>query len=120
MLGAYALNASLSLLLEVGMEEVERRLLQNSRFLIEHLSRVSGLSFLSPTEPGRHAGIVTFKIEGIDCHALQQALMKRGVICAYRGGGIRFSPHFYTPEQTLTTAVEILRDEWAQNGGQLG
>jgi len=35
--------------------------------------------------------------------------MSRGVVCAPRGGGIRFSPHFYTDEAVLTQAVEITK-----------
>jgi len=34
--------------------------------------------------------------------------MNQGVICAPRGGGIRFSPHFYTPQQVLDRAIGIL------------
>jgi hypothetical protein len=37
-------------------------------------------------------------------------LMARGVICAQRGGGIRFSPHFYTPEAVLQRAVQLTAD----------
>ncbi|MGD8207376.1 MAG: hypothetical protein PVH47_04790, partial [Thiohalocapsa sp.] len=62
---------------------------------------------LSPREPTRRAGIVTFRVPGVDQQALYRALMQRNLMCASRGGGIRFSPHFYTPESHLTRAIEL-------------
>jgi hypothetical protein len=35
--------------------------------------------------------------------------MKSGVLCAYRGGGVRFSPHFYTPQQSLLSAIDQVK-----------
>jgi hypothetical protein len=35
--------------------------------------------------------------------------MQRRVLCAQRGGGIRFSPHFYTPVEVIDRALgEVL------------
>jgi len=110
MLGIHALNASLSLLLEVGMEQVEKQLQHNMSILIDALSSVEGIRFLSPRAPGSRAGILTFDIAGVSSNNLYQALMARGVICACRGGGVRFSPHFYTSEEVLLRAVEILKE----------
>jgi hypothetical protein len=44
---------------------------------------------------------------GADARTLYRKLMSRGVVCAQRGGGIRFSPHFYTPEAVLERAIDI-------------
>ncbi len=105
MLGVFALHASLSLLLEIGMEQVQNRVLANSALLIDLLRTVPGLEILSPLDPARCAGIVTFRHLYRDNTELFQKLTAAGVVCAARGGGIRFSPHFYTPEQTLRDAV---------------
>ena len=43
---------------------------------------------------GATAGIVTFKPLRENLDALYRRLQAAGVICAQRGGGIRFSPHF--------------------------
>jgi len=56
------------------------------------------------------SGIVTFSILQIDSSTLYRELMAQGVVCANRGGGIRFSPHFYTTEKSLTEAVMILKN----------
>jgi cysteine desulfurase/selenocysteine lyase len=50
---------------------------------------------------------VTFRHRKIPTHELYQQLMKRRIVCADRGGGIRFSPHFYTNQQKIREALHI-------------
>lgn len=110
--GIYALNASLSVLEEQGMAEVERQVLSLARMAMEVVSRDPQLELLTPAEPGRHGGIVTFRCRRLDREghqALWRTLMKSGVICAARDGGIRFSPHFYNSEENIATAFDLLR-----------
>lgn len=110
MLGIFAFNASLSLLQEIGMAEVEQRVLDNARYCMQVLDSITGLELITPVDDDRHAGIVTFRIKGHDSTALHRQLMERQVICAPRGGGIRFSPHFYTPRDKLDEAVTLLHE----------
>jgi selenocysteine lyase/cysteine desulfurase len=105
MLGVYALEASLSLLTEMGMREVRGAIEDRVTRLID-LVDARGFELLSPRDPGQRAGIVTFRVPGIDQQVLYRDLMQEGVICAQRGGGIRFSPHFYTDEEVLEKAVD--------------
>jgi len=106
MLGIHALEASLSLLLEIGTDAVHEAVAQRVSRLIS-LVDGRGFELLSPRDPERRAGIVTFRVPDIDARVLYRALTSRGVICAQRGGGIRFSPHFYTPEAVLERAINI-------------
>jgi cysteine desulfurase/selenocysteine lyase len=106
MLGVHALHASLGLLLEVGVDQVSESVSSKVRYLIDLLCEVSA-DIVSPTEPVRRAGIVTFRLPGVASDALFRHLQAHGVICALRGGGIRFSPHFYTPRPVLERAVEL-------------
>jgi len=110
LLGIHALEASLSLLQEVGLEAVAAAIGQRVSRLID-LCDQAGFDLLSPREPNRRAGILTFHVpdDRVDPTTLWRALMSRGVVCAPRGGGIRFSPHFYTDEAVLTKAVEITK-----------
>ncbi len=108
MLGIHALNASLSLLLEVGMEQVEKALLDNTLYLANAIKALNDYTLISSTEPEQQAGIVTFGHNTADPSALFQYLKSNHVICAERGGGIRFSPHFYTPKETMDRAIELL------------
>ncbi|HKK15938.1 MAG TPA: aminotransferase class V-fold PLP-dependent enzyme [Gammaproteobacteria bacterium] len=107
MLGGYALSASLSLILEVGMRTIEEKIRDNTALLIDALQR-PGITLLTPPRPERRAGIVTFRVENADMAALHQALLQENVICAHRYGGIRFSPHFYTRPEKINNALEVV------------
>ena len=108
MLGIHALNASLSLLLDMGMKQVEKALLDNTLYLANAIKALNDYTLISSTEPEQLAGIVTFGHNKSDPSALFQYLKSNHVICAERGGGIRFSPHFYTPKKTMDRAIELL------------
>jgi selenocysteine lyase/cysteine desulfurase len=107
MIGIHALHASLSLLLKVGMDHVEGLLLERSRWLQERLTSLAGVELVGSTLPGRFAGIVTFRTR-MDPDYLYRSLSEGGVLCAPRSGGIRFSPHFYTPLAHLERAVNLV------------
>lgn len=109
MLGTYALNASLSLLEEVGMLTVERLLQENIAYLIDQLQQLPELKIISDLSPPRRSGILTFKPTSQEAQQLYQLLMRENIICAYRGGGIRFSPHFYTSREKLDVALDVIR-----------
>ncbi len=107
MLGAMALDASLSLLEQVGMQEVGQRLEQNVGQLYQALAVMPRVELLSPAALERRAGILTFRVEGMDNPNLFEQLKAQQIVCAMRGGGVRLSPHFYTRaeviEQTLAS-----------------
>lgn len=107
-LGIHALHASLSLLHEVGMARVEKLVSENTGYLINALSEMEHITLITPTDPARRAGIVTFRHMAADQQALFQYLQQNGVMCAQRGGGIRFSPHFYTSGQILDRALALV------------
>jgi len=110
MLGAHALDASLSLFSEIGLETISRNIFKNTSYLFDKLGHIDSVNILTPLEQSRHAGIVTFSIDNHDQQKVYESLMSKGVICALRGGGIRFSPHFYTSTQILDRALDILDD----------
>ncbi len=108
LLAAHALSASLSLLEEIGIREVSRRIRTLTAWLRTAV-RERGWELLGPSTPERCLGIVTFRPRGTaDPGGLQRALLERDVICAARGGGLRFSPHCYTSREQLAEALERL------------
>ena len=109
MLGVYALAASIDLLNEVGIEVIEEQIVARINYLKKKLGELDGIELLSRTADNRPSGIVTFKPGGVDTRKLHAQLMKSRVICANRLGGIRFSPHFYTPYEKLDKALDILQ-----------
>ena len=106
MLGVHALEASLAVLQEVGIGQVANAIAERVDRLVE-LIDARGLELLSPRAPERRAGIVTFRVPGVNQQALYKALMQRDLMCASRGGGLRFSPHFYTPMEQLQRAIDL-------------
>lgn len=109
MLGAVALEASLSLLEEVGMHQVAASLNERMESLRAGLRQLPGIELLSPAQPERSAGIVTFRLAGSANQALFEQLKAEQVVCALRGGGIRLSPHFYTPAEVIDDTLALLR-----------
>lgn len=104
MLGIHALHASMDLLLQVGIQSIFDSVSDKVQYLIDNITNNGGV-ILSSREPERRAGIITFRFDGEDIKARYRHLQENGVICALRGGGIRFSPHFYTPEAILQRAL---------------
>lgn len=112
MLGVCALNASLGVLLDIGLDTIQQELEARVDYLIEQLDTIPGLTLLSPRTREKRGGIVTFLPPLPDPAAinrLHQQLMQQGVICAHRGGGIRFSPHFYTSTASIDRAIGVMR-----------
>lgn len=110
MTGITALHASLGLLLETGMDEVERLVLEKSAYLTKKLAALDKTEILSPQGDNRRSGIVLFRKTDVDTGALYRYLQEHNVICAMRGSGIRFSPHFYTSQDKMDAAVSLVRD----------
>jgi cysteine desulfurase/selenocysteine lyase len=107
MLGIHALDASLSLIDEKGIAAIEQAVAERIARL-ETLADAQGFELLSPREPSRRAGILTLRVPNVDQQALYKALMSQGLMCASRGGGIRLSPHFYTPFEVLERAMTMI------------
>jgi len=108
MLGIHALNSSISLIKAIGLEQISSAILSNTELLMGLISERKQLQLISSPEPQRRSGIVTFRVQAGDHEQIYRKLMQRQVICAPRGGGIRFSPHFYTGEQKLHDAMQIV------------
>ena len=107
MLGIKALSASLALLEEIGMEEVERRIVANANTLIEEVAKYKTLELITNPSPHLVAGIVTFSNNNVTPEVLHKTLTANGIVCAMRGGGIRYSPHCYNSTDKLVGAVEL-------------
>ena len=109
MIGIHALDASLEMFEEVGIRSVEERLAANLAFLESALLDLPDVEIVSPRDPARRAGILTFRHSRIAGARLHSALMQERVICAARAGGVRLAPHFYTPRTVLEAALERVR-----------
>lgn len=107
MLGIHGLQASLGLILEAGPANVQQRILDNARVLIAAISERDELELITPHQPLRHAGIVTFRHRHTETDVLYEKLVTSNIVCAKRGGGIRLSPHCYNTATELQRAIEV-------------
>ncbi len=110
MMGIAALNASLGLLLDIGIENIQSKIADNVEYLLTKLQSQNDITILSPTKSDHYAGIVTFVKKSVNNEKLYKQLQTNNVLCASRGGGIRFSPHFYIEKQQLDTALKFVFD----------
>jgi cysteine desulfurase/selenocysteine lyase len=104
-LGIAALGASLELLLEVGAEPIERRILGLTEALAEGL-RSRGASVVSPRGPAQRSGILTFRLG--DPGELLGHLSDAGVVARVRAGGVRLSPHFYNDDDDVCRVLDAV------------
>lgn len=109
MLGIHALHASLSLITEIGIDSIERDIQAKTQRLIDGIDAILGSRLISPRARDRRAGIVTFSLHDHNTESLFHWLQQQQVFCALRGGGIRLSPHFYTPDHSIDRALELIR-----------
>ncbi|MGI8738809.1 MAG: aminotransferase class V-fold PLP-dependent enzyme [Gammaproteobacteria bacterium] len=107
-MGIHALHASLSLLREEGLSSIHEIISRNTLYLYDSLQD-AGFEVITPRASERRAGIITFRHPHKDNRAIYEYLQSAGILCARRAGGIRFSPHFYTPPEFLDRALNTLR-----------
>lgn len=106
MLAIHGLHASLSLLFDTGITEIEQKVLANSKHMMARLNEVSGITIITPQMENQFAGIVAFQHATLASEALHQHLSNAGIICAVRENAVRFSPHFYNNQDELDFAID--------------
>jgi cysteine desulfurase / selenocysteine lyase len=99
----YAMEASVNLLLEIGPETIERRVLELACSARERLRRLGA----QVEETGSQ--IVAAKVAKEDPSRLAAELKARRVLVAARHGFLRISPHFYNNDADLERMEDELR-----------
>ena len=97
------------------MARIGEAVLERSRLLTRWAVDHPAFTPLSPVEPARRSGIVTLRHNRAPPEVLHERLARAGVVCALRGGGVRLSPHFYTPVAQLEETCRLL-DQAARDG----
>jgi len=106
--GICALGASIKLLLDVGIENIQYQVKQHTDFLVEGL-RGKGWSVHSPRTPSEWSGIVSFSSDRHDNDALRKHLRSEfKIVLANRLGRLRASPHFYNTREEMQQLIEAL------------
>lgn len=106
-LGMIALQATVALLLEAGIERIAERVLHLTDIFIEDM-QTRGYRLISNLEPQHRSGIVIVEVP--DAMAAYQQLLAGNVVTSARGAGLRIAPHFYNNEADLRRVGEVLGD----------
>jgi cysteine desulfurase/selenocysteine lyase len=104
--GIHGARAAIELLLEIGIDEIARRVVEVANILGDGLESI-GYQVVRPIR----SGIVAAAPQGVDGRELLRlhgALEKERVICSPREGMLRFSPHFYNTPEEARQVVEVL------------
>jgi len=97
--------AAVQLLLDVGISNIEKRVLTLTFHLMEAVKKL-GLRLQTPEEPECRSGIVNFLIDEPEKHV--KRLNEKGIIVSARAHGIRVSPHFYNSEEEIDQLIKEL------------
>ena len=106
--GIQAFGASLDLLLEAGIANVERRVLELTDYLCD-VAPQAGLTVFSSREPQDKSGIVSLDKPGVPPEVLVKRCREAGIIVNFRGGRLRVSPHAYNTLLELDRFLEVAR-----------
>ena len=105
-LGAVAVRPGLELLRAVGMEAVQAQVERLAGHCLMGL-RERGFEVLTPLDPARRAGLVTFRAP--ESERLHAWLAGRGIdIGLSSDGTLRVDPHFYNTEAEIATLFDAL------------
>jgi cysteine desulfurase / selenocysteine lyase len=102
----HAFGAALDLLLETGIENIEKRVIALGDTILEQLHR-RGLEVYSSTRPEERSGNISF-VMNQDINRLYEWMMEHKVKLTVRDGLVRVSPHFYNSESEILNFFQLL------------
>ena len=108
-MGIHALGESVRLLLELGPEAVERRVLALADRVADGAG-LAGWTVASPRGATERSGIVSLSREGVEAREVAERLAAQGIVVADRAGRLRVSPHVYNTEEEVDRALAALAE----------
>lgn len=107
LLGLCGLMESLKLIDELGIDNIEKRVLEITDYLCESLEK-KGFEVFSSRREGEKSGIVSFYAGRGDPESLAEKLRRKGIIVSARDGRMRASPHYYNSFEEVDRFVGAL------------
>jgi len=103
----YAMDAVIGMILDIGPERIERRVMELAGQTRDVL-RAAGAALPADRLPHYDSQVVTARFAGRDAPAIVRELQARRVLVAARHGNLRVSPHFYNDAADLARLAEVL------------
>ncbi len=107
LLGIAGLGASADMLAEVGIPQIEERLLWLTTYAASQV-REKGYEIVTRMVEGHRSGILSFRHPRIPARMVCSALLEQKVVTSERNGLVRISPHFYNNTEDIDRLVEAL------------
>jgi cysteine desulfurase/selenocysteine lyase len=102
----HAFGAALDLLLEVGIDNIEKHVIILGSRIITELHR-RDIKIYSSTLLEERSGNISFTLDK-DVGPLYSYMLKNKVKLTVRDGLVRFSPHFYNNEDEILKVFDLL------------
>jgi len=107
LLGLCGLTEALRLADELGIGNVEKRILDITDYLCDRLEE-NGFEVFSSRRDGEKSGIVSFFLKGKNPERVRESLRRKGIIVSARDGRLRASPHYYNSLEEVDRFVKAL------------
>lgn len=106
--GFTALDASLELLMQFGMEAISGRVIELTDLACRRLQEIGAVVESDRCE-GHGSGILVFQLPGRDPEAVRRQCYQREVILSCRAGKLRISPHAYNDASDIERLIEAIQ-----------
>jgi cysteine desulfurase/selenocysteine lyase len=106
LLGIFGLGAAIDLLMEVGIANVQERVLFLGEVIIGHIEK-RGFELMTPKEREERGGGISFR-GTFDPDTVRDRLREKNILVNVRGGGMRVSPHFYNTEHDIARLFDAI------------
>ena len=111
--GFVGLEESINYLLQFGLDNIRKKIINLSNLMRDELSNISGITLYGPEEPSKRTSIVSFSIDGQVPQRVIEQLETKKIILAVREilnkKILRVSPHFFNNEGEILKVVEEIR-----------
>jgi cysteine desulfurase/selenocysteine lyase len=104
----YAMQASISLMEEIGPAVIEQRVLKLAGEVRRQMLAL-GAELYPREAPFLPSQIVLAKLPGVDVSTFAKQLQNEGIIVSARKGYLRVSAHFYNDEQDIEKLAEAVK-----------
>ncbi len=124
-LGIIALDASLDFIFDTGLDRIQYITSEKHKRILNHLQELPGISVVGPQDSSLRCGPISFNIDGHEPSDIGTILAEHyhianraGLHCspmsheffgtAERGGAVRVSPAFLTPDNDIDYFLEVI------------
>ncbi|PEL12941.1 aminotransferase class V-fold PLP-dependent enzyme [Bacillus sp. AFS017336] len=107
MINAYAAEAGISLLNQIGVSAIQDYLSYLSRVAIE-TAQTLGLTVVSPTDLSIKGSNTAIRVD--QASTIEQYLKRKNIIVSARNDVLRVAPHFYNTDEEVVRALEEIAD----------